>query len=89
MNDVARVGFLPVINRPTKICQDNPITKYSLIGHILTNFIDNLRPLSGVDLSISDHLLCYYVLESDVGVEVNNVESRVQVRPLPENRVAE
>ena len=49
-----------------------------------------MRPLSGVvDLSISDHLLCYYVLESDVGAEVNNVESSVRVRPSPENLVAE
>ena len=49
-----------------------------------------MRPLSGVvDLSISGHLLCYYVLESDVSVEVNNVESRVRVRPLPENLVDE
>ena len=63
-----------------------------------------MLPLSGVvDLSISDHLLCYYVLESDVGAEVNtveggvrlghchevnNVEGLVRVRPIPENRVA-
>ena len=77
-------GFFPVITRPTRICVTNPTTKFSLIDQIWSNFILDSNPTSGViDLSLSDHLLCYLFLKGIVGVRDDSADNRMQVRPLP------
>lgn len=43
VNIMAGFGYFPVIDKPTRVCESNPVNKFSLLDHIWCNFY------SGVD----------------------------------------
>lgn len=83
INKFAEHGFMPVITRPTRISPTNPVTKFSLIDHIWVNFSENVNSSGVVDAAISDHLLCYLVLDiGDCGFDSVSV-----IRPLHQKNI--
>lgn len=53
-------NYFPLITLPTRLSPNNPITKYSLLDHIWTNFSFTDTLVSGVfDFELSDHLPVY------------------------------
>ena len=64
INLLCTLNYFPVIDKPTHLTPDNPITKYSLIDHIWSNFVVGSGHRSGViDYFISDHLPIFYMWE--------------------------
>ena len=61
VNNILSYNYFPIINIATKINENNPITKYSLIDHLWSNFKKGYNHTSGViDYLISDHLPIFY-----------------------------
>lgn len=64
-------NYFPLINIPTRFSPENPITKYSLIDHIWSNFTpDNIFNSGVIEYEVTDHLpvYCYF---GSVPEEVN------------------
>ena len=55
-------GYFPVVEKPTQICLDNRVTKFSSLDQIWINFSNGCNLLSGViDCDISDHRPSYFI----------------------------
>ena len=66
MSYMLSYGYFPMINRPAKINEENPITKYSLIDQIWVNFLDSQNFNSGIILyKLTDHFPIYYSFKNN------------------------
>ena len=62
VNNFLGKNFYPIINIPTVFHENNPITKFSLIDHLWSNFHVGSNHVSGViEYLISDHLPLFYI----------------------------
>ena len=59
-------SYFPIINIPTVFHENNPITKFSLIDHIWSNFKKGSCHLAGViEYPITDHLPMFYIFSNN------------------------
>ena len=73
-------NFFPIITIPTKIneTENCPITPYSLIDQIWTNFMVGENHLSGVILyPLTDHLPVFYAFKSNCLSTLKTIQFRV------------
>ena len=65
ISNMLSFNYFPIIDKPTKLNPNNPITKYSLLDQIWTNFIDGSDHTSGIiHFSITDHFPVFYIFKS-------------------------
>jgi hypothetical protein len=80
------LGYFPVITKPTRFSQDNPITKYSLIDHIWSNFSLNPDHFSAIiDCEITDHLPIIYAFQ----LKDTPTIKKIITRPLHDSKITE
>jgi hypothetical protein len=58
-------GYYPIITKPTRITEENPITKFSLLDQIWCNFSVNDLISGVIDCELSDHLPSYFIMVTD------------------------
>lgn len=83
---MAGFNFFPIVNKPTRIDVNNPITKFSLLDHLWVNRCSgDVRLTTVIDCAITDHLPgCYFFK-----VDSNEQNNRKMVhRIFNENNIA-
>ena len=59
-------NYYPILNIPTVFHESNPITKFSLIDHVWSNFHSGSNHVAGViEYLITDHLPLFYIFDFD------------------------
>ena len=85
VNCLLSKSFFPVINLPTRINENNVLTKFSLIDQIWTNFKAGTDHVSGVvQTSITDHYPIYYMFKTNLRQNLNKV---ISFRVLNDNTI--
>ena len=85
VNCLLSKSFFPVINLPTRINENNVLTKFSLIDQIWTNFKAGTDHVSGVvQTSITDHYPIYYMFKTNLR---QNLKKVISFRVLNDNTI--
>ena len=85
INTLFEASYFPIITLPSKINEHNPITKYSFIDQIWTNFFVGSEHKSGIfQIPLTDHFPIYYMFKRTL----LSVEEIVRFRLINSNTLS-